>query len=49
MLRRRSRPYLFSNTVAPAIMGAAIKAFEMLSATIDVEIAQRTPRTSGRP
>ena len=35
MLRQRSRPYLFSNTVAPAIVGAAIKAFEMLSATTD--------------
>ena len=33
LLRQRSRPYLFSNTVAPAIVGAAIKAFEMLSAT----------------
>jgi len=33
MLRQRSRPYLFSNTVAPAIVGAAIKAFEMLSET----------------
>ncbi len=35
MLRQRSRPYLFSNTVAPAIVGAAIKAFEMLSATTE--------------
>lgn len=31
MLRQRSRPYLFSNTVAPPIVGAAIKVFEMLS------------------
>ena len=36
MLRQRSRPYLFSNTVAPAIVGAAIKAFEMLSATTEL-------------
>jgi len=35
LLRQRSRPYLFSNTVAPAIVGAAIKAFEMLSATTE--------------
>jgi glycine C-acetyltransferase len=33
ILRQRSRPYLFSNTVAPAIVGAALKAFELLSET----------------
>jgi glycine C-acetyltransferase len=31
MLRQRSRPYLFSNTVAPPIIGAGIKAIELLS------------------
>ena len=31
MLRQRSRPYLFSNTVAPSICAASIKVFEMLS------------------
>jgi glycine C-acetyltransferase len=31
LLRQRSRPYLFSNTVPPMIAGAALKAFEMLS------------------
>ncbi len=31
ILRQRSRPYLFSNTVAPAIVGAAIAVFDMLS------------------
>lgn len=36
MLRQRSRPYLFSNTVAPAIVGAAIEAFDMLSATTEL-------------
>ena len=36
LLRQRSRPYLFSNTVAPAIVGAAIKAFEMLSASTEL-------------
>ncbi|MBF0694574.1 MAG: glycine C-acetyltransferase [Flavobacterium sp.] len=30
MLRQRSRPYLFSNSLAPAIVGAAIKVFDML-------------------
>ena len=31
MLRQRSRPYLFSNTVAPAICAASIKVLDMLS------------------
>ena len=31
MLRQRSRPYLFSNTLAPAIVGASIKVLDMLS------------------
>ncbi len=31
MLRQRSRPYLFSNTVAPAIVGASIAVLDMLS------------------
>ena len=30
MLRQRSRPYLFSNSLAPSIVGASIKVFEML-------------------
>ena len=33
LLRQRSRPYLFSNTVAPAIVAAGIEAFKMLSST----------------
>jgi glycine C-acetyltransferase len=36
MLRQRSRPYLFSNTVAPAIVGASIAVFDMLSETTDL-------------
>ena len=32
LLRQRSRPYLFSNTVAPAIVAGSIKALEILSA-----------------
>jgi len=31
MLRQRSRPYLFSNSLAPAIVGASIEVFKMLS------------------
>lgn len=33
MLRQRSRPYLFSNTLAPSIVGASIKVLDLLSAT----------------
>ncbi len=33
MLRQRSRPYLFSNTLAPSIVGASIAVLEMLSET----------------
>ena len=33
LLRQRSRPYLFSNTVAPAIVGATIACLDLLSAT----------------
>lgn len=36
MLRQRSRPYLFSNTLAPATVGATLKAIEMLSANSDL-------------
>ena len=36
LLRQRSRPYLFSNTVAPAIVAAGSKVFEMLSATTEL-------------
>src|SRR5438477_9238248 len=36
MLRQRSRPYLFSNTLAPAIVGASIAVFDMLSETTDL-------------
>ncbi|MGZ3814553.1 MAG: glycine C-acetyltransferase [Mucilaginibacter sp.] len=36
MLRQRSRPYLFSNTLAPSITGASIAVLEMLSETTDL-------------
>lgn len=34
MLRQKSRPYLFSNTLSPAIAGAALKALELLSKSL---------------
>jgi len=36
MLRQRSRPYLFSNTLAPSITGASIAVLNMLSETTDL-------------
>ena len=36
MLRQRSRPYLFSNSLAPSIVGAAIKVFEILSSSTEL-------------
>jgi glycine C-acetyltransferase len=36
MLRQRSRPYLFSNTVAPSIVAASLKVLEMLNSTTDL-------------
>ncbi|MEN8116963.1 MAG: glycine C-acetyltransferase [Bacteroidota bacterium] len=36
MLRQRSRPYLFSNTLAPATVGATLKVVDMLSSSGDL-------------
>ncbi len=36
MLRQRSRPYLFSNSLAPVITGAAIQVFDLLSSSTDL-------------
>jgi glycine C-acetyltransferase len=36
MLRQRSRPYLFSNTVAPAVVGASLAVLELLSSTTEL-------------
>jgi glycine C-acetyltransferase len=36
MLRQRSRPYLFSNTLAPAIVGASIAVLDMITETTDL-------------
>jgi len=44
MLRQRSRPYLFSNSVAPPIVGASIKAIEMLTESTELrdKLAENT-------
>ena len=44
MLRQRSRPYLFSNSLAPAIVGASIKVFDMLSTNTELrdKLAENT-------
>ncbi len=36
LLRQRSRPYLFSNTVAPAIVGASLAALDLLSSSTEL-------------
>jgi len=36
LLRQRSRPYLFSNTIAPAVVAASLKALELLSASTEL-------------
>ncbi|MDR0795475.1 MAG: aminotransferase class I/II-fold pyridoxal phosphate-dependent enzyme, partial [Tannerella sp.] len=36
MLRQRSRPYLFSNSLAPAIIGAGLEVFKMLNESNDL-------------
>jgi glycine C-acetyltransferase len=36
LLRQRSRPYLFSNSLAPAIVGASIEVFDLLSETTEL-------------
>jgi glycine C-acetyltransferase len=36
MLRQRSRPYLFSNTLAPSIVGASIAVLDMLTGTTEL-------------
>jgi glycine C-acetyltransferase len=36
MLRQRSRPYLFSNSLAPAVVGASLRALELLAASTEL-------------
>ncbi|MBL6991111.1 MAG: glycine C-acetyltransferase [Bacteriovoracaceae bacterium] len=38
ILRQRSRPYLFSNTVAPSIVAASIKVLDILSSSSDLRV-----------
>lgn len=42
LLRQRSRPYLFSNTLAPVIAGASLKALELLKESTDLRDALET-------
>lgn len=37
MLRQRSRPYLFSNSLPPAVVGAGIRMFDMMSETSELQ------------
>ena len=37
MLRQRSRPYLFSNSLAPAVVGAGIRLFDMMDETTELQ------------
>ncbi|WP_299578981.1 glycine C-acetyltransferase [uncultured Sunxiuqinia sp.] len=46
MLRQRSRPYLFSNTLSPATVGATLKVLEMLTASSDLQ--NRTMKNADR-
>ena len=46
MLRQRSRPYLFSNSLCPSIVGAATKAFEMVMR--DTSLRDRTQANTQR-
>ena len=41
MLRQRSRPYLFSNSLAPALVGASLKAIELASSGVGDELRQQ--------
>ena len=40
MLRQRSRPYLFSNSLPPSVVGASIEVFKMLAAGFDIKPTQ---------
>ena len=49
LLRQRSRPYLFSNTVAPPIVAACLKALQLLSASTELrdKLEQNTKHFRG--
>ncbi len=48
MLRQRSRPYLFSNTVAPSIVAASLKVLELLTQSDDLRAKLRANTTMFR-
>ena len=49
LLRQRSRPYLFSNTLAPPIVAASIAAFELLERSTELrDRLEANTRTSAR-
>ena len=39
LLRQRSRPYLFSNTLAPALVGGSIKALELITQSSELRVS----------
>jgi glycine C-acetyltransferase len=45
LLRQRSRPYLFSNTVAPAVVGASLKVLDLLESGDDLRARLRENTT----
>ncbi len=45
LLRQRSRPYLFSNTVAPAVVGASLKVLDLLESSDDLRAQLRDNTT----
>jgi glycine C-acetyltransferase len=45
LLRQRSRPYLFSNTVAPAVVGASLKVLDLLETSDDLRARLRENTT----
>ena len=52
-LRQRSRPYLFSNSLAPAIAGASLELFDMLEESTELrdhleEVTAYYRKTAGR-
>lgn len=48
LLRQRSRPYLFSNTLAPSISAASIKVLELLASSEGAKLRERVRENGGR-
>jgi glycine C-acetyltransferase len=48
LLRQRARPYLFSNALAPAVCGAALKAIEIAGGDEGVELRRKLAANAGR-